>query len=167
MTMQRILFVFLVGLGFTLARTAVAGDKKVGGKSLIDDAQTLAGKDWMSIEKMVRLSSKKEDPKVNLTIRFYPDKGKPSGEAALGVWADMNGSGAGVAIGGYAFELIDDGGVRAMKLIPRNADGNEKPRTTVPRFFHYKLDGDKLTIRQPPLPDWPIEPARLDFERSK
>jgi hypothetical protein len=169
--MQCIGFVCLVSAAFILARSAPADDKKPAARSFAEDAQLLGGKSWISEEEFNLPGAKKGDPKYKFTISFESDKGKASGKADLGMYAEVKvgefTGGGGVSVGGYTFELIEEGaGYRAIKLFLPDAKVNGKPMMEAPRLLYYSLDADKLTVRPADLPGWTVESPKTHFKRK-
>jgi len=140
-----------MSFGLLFAGPVAAGDKKPTPRSLAEEAQLLAGKRWVSEEQEHLPSAKKaDDPKYDLTIKFEPDQGKPSGKA----WVGLTGPGGSVA-SEYKFELIEghvsgapafnSRGIKVFNI----AEFNGKPNTREPLVLYYSLDGDKLTTHEP------------------
>lgn len=183
--MQRIAFACLTAVGLLVAWPGAGGEKKPAAKTLAEDAQLFAGKGWTSDEEFNMLGGKERDPKCKLTIRFEPDKGKPSGKAFLGIQFKLAGEktkiddpklklkgevalgvGGGVGFGPFSFALMGQPGKGVIKLGSPFATVDGKPVNNDSGIFDYSLDGDTLTIR-PRLPGWPVHGATIHFRRDK
>lgn len=173
--MQRVTFLCLMTIGLLFVQSVPADDKKPATKSLAEEAQLLAEKEgktrWISDE-FTAVSPEKTGRKAYLTIRFEPEKGKPSGKATLGTAIVPLAGEPGVEGGAtHRFELVEKDGKRVIKLfrlgIVTIVDGKAKDVVPEPRILYYSLDGDKLVI-SPRLPDgWTDEAVKIHFGRDK
>jgi hypothetical protein len=172
-------------VGLLVTWPAAGGDNKAAAKSLVEEAQLLAGTGWTSDEDFSIVSSKEGDPRYKLTITFEPDKGKPLGKASLGLRFKLTGEkrsiddpklklkgavevgvGGGVSFGPFSFELTGQPGKRVIKLVAPGATVDGKPVNNAPQLLDYSLHGDTLTVR-PRLPSWPVHGATIHFRRDK
>jgi hypothetical protein len=155
--MPRMAFFCLITVMVLFVRSTTADEKKAPPKTLAEEANLLGDKDgnWISEGTVDALIKKAE--KVNLTFRFEPEKGKPSGKAALGQALLKKGTYVQAELNDYKFELIENDGKRAIKLTP--------PGAKEPLILNYSLVGDKLTIHIP-LGLWDGTTVPMQFKRG-
>jgi hypothetical protein len=113
--------------------------------------------------------------KRKLYIRFFPEKDKTSGKATIGYEetpAEEKPPGisdgvTNVSSDVYTFELVEISGKRILVVRGSAATVDGKPVEVDPRYLHYTLQGDTLTIREFHRSAWYTESKMLEERRFK
>jgi hypothetical protein len=104
--MRGIVCLCLLSVGLLFVRSVPAGEEKHAARSLVEEAQLLAGKDgknrWISDE-VIPAEPEKKGQKTYITLQFEPEQGQAKGKANLGF--EIRGVGVEGGEVGYTFEL--------------------------------------------------------------